>query len=265
MVALWERAGFDGVKRTIIGADGADHEDVPDLSTWNFSKRANAIGVHPGPNFNMWTSLTSVTPSVTFLGEDPNVGRLTLGPGAWSDLSQFGWDNRIVSVTFNLYNEIPTGAQDAKTGRHIPIPSAPAAPIWRIPLVLDAWTDWEPLPEGEGWPPGKRIQVVEDCPSLTQVFGPEFNDSIKTIRVRRGPDYGGYDVVRLCRDDSFLAGFAEYGPDDRYVMADWNPYGPYTSSVRFTQPPIFPIRFARYLSPQAAGIDWSAMAMSQSG
>jgi hypothetical protein len=255
MVALWERAGFDGVKRTLI-------EDVADLSNWNFSKRANAIGVHPGPNFNMWTSFT---PTVTFLGEDPNAGELILGPGAWSDLSQFGWDNRIVSVTFNLNNEFPTGASDTKTGRHITIPSPPAAPIWRIPLVLDAWTDWEPLPESEGWPPGKRIQVVEDCPSLTQVFGAEFNDSIKTVRVRQGPDYGGYDVVRLCRDDGFLGGYAEYGADGRIGLADWGPYDPYTSSVLFTLPPIHPIRFARYLAPQAAGIDWSAMAMSQSG
>ena len=243
LVALWEHKGFGGVKRTLI--------ESHDLAEFNFSKRANAIGVHPGPNFNMWTLFT---PTVTFLGEDPNAGYLTLGPGAWSDLSQFGWQDRIVSVKFNPNANYATGAWD-QTGRHITIPSPPAAPIWRIPLVLDAWTDWSPYPEPEGYPPGKRVQIVEDCSSLTKLFGAEFNDSIKTVLVRRGPDYGGYDVVRLCRDDGFLAGFSEYGPDERIEMADWGPYDPYSSSVYFTRPPVYPpSRRAGFLTARGAGL-----------
>lgn len=80
VVALWEHTNFGGVKRTLI-------ENVGDLNGWDFRKRANGSAVHPGPSFNMWISFI---PAVTFLDEDPNVGSLTLGPGAWSDLSQFG-------------------------------------------------------------------------------------------------------------------------------------------------------------------------------
>jgi|SRR5690242_443737 len=235
VVALWENRNFGGVKRTLI-------EDVPTLWDWNFDKKTSAIGVHPGPSFNLWTSFG---PTVTFLGENPNDGSLTLGPGAWADLSLFNWNDRITAVRFNLNNLVPTGAFNQRTGQHITVPSAPAATIARIPLVLDAWTDSDNLVAPAGSPLGKWIQLVESSPSLSADFGAEFNDSIKGIRVRAGPDYNGYDVVRLCRDDYYQAGYSEYGPVppfNRFGLADWGSYGPYTSSVLFTQPQIMPMQ-----------------------
>jgi len=230
VVALWQGRNFGGVKRTLI-------EDVQNLSDWNFDKRAQAIGVHYGPSFNLWTSFT---PTVTFLGDDPNAGSLTLGPGVWPDLSQFNWGGRIKSVQFNLNLPVAMGSLDPNTGRHITVPALPVSTIAPIPLVLDAWTDYSPYPEPEGYPPGKRIQLVEASASLRGEYGDEFNDSIKTIRLRRGPDYGGFDVARLCRDDNYVAGYLEYGPSNQIVYSDWGFSGPQTSSVYFTEPPRMP-------------------------
>jgi hypothetical protein len=253
VVALWQGVNFGGVKRTLI-------EDVGNLSNWNFDKRTQAIGVHPGPSFNSWTSFT---PTVTFLSEDSNAGSLTLGPGAYPDLSQFNWDGRISSVRFNLNQPVPIGSVDFKTGRHTTVSALPVAAIASIPLVLDAWTDFSPYPEPEGYPPGKRIQLVESSASLHGEFGNEFNDSIKTIRVRRGPDYGGFDVVRLCRDDYYLAGYVEYGPSNQIITSDWGAYGPYTSSVYFTEPPKMPT--VPFQSSALSGPSWLALLAQRLG
>lgn len=70
VVALWQDRDFGSIKRTLI-------ESVENLSDWNFNQRAQAVGVHPGPSFNLWTAFT---PTVTFFGEDQGKGSLTLGP-----------------------------------------------------------------------------------------------------------------------------------------------------------------------------------------
>jgi hypothetical protein len=82
-------------------------------------------------------------------------------------------------------------------------------------------------------------EKVETIPTLSD-YGEEFNNATWTIRVRRGPNYGGYEVVRLCRGDYESGGYEEYGPLEAYRGALANFDGPLTSSIYFAVPEAHP-------------------------
>jgi hypothetical protein len=229
VVVLWERRGYGGVKRALV-------QDTSDLGPWNFDERTHSIGVHPGPDFAQWAPRFPPTgPTVTFASADPNDGKLTLAAGAYSDLDEFSWGGRIHSVTFNYdsHAQRPTGGWNPKTGQGFQLTGSGITAIPFIPFVVDLWTGYSSYPEPEGYPPGTRLTLVESSYNLADQFGDEFADGVGTVQVQRGPNYSGYDVVRLCRYDNYNGEYVEYGPDGGIIpsgSAD-------THSVVFTQPP----------------------------
>jgi hypothetical protein len=227
VVALWERRGYGGVKRTLV-------QDEGDLGSWNFDQRTHSIGVHPGPDYAQWAA--PFTPTVTFASADSSDGTLTLAAGGYSDLDEFSWGGRIHSVRFNYQGPFPTGGWNPRTGQGFRLTGSPIAAIPFIPLIVDAWTGWSPYPEPEGYPPGTRLTLVEPSANLAGQFGDEFADGVGTIRVQRGPNYSGYDVVRLINGDNYVGCYVEYGPDGGIIASGSSD----TSSVLFTQPPRHP-------------------------
>jgi hypothetical protein len=234
VVALWERRGYGGVKRTLV-------QNESDLGPWNFDERTHSIGVHPGPDYARWSA--NFTPTVTFASTDPNDGTLTLAAGGYSDLDEFSWGGRIHSVSFNYQGPVAPGGWNPRTGQGFQLTGSQIAAIPSIPLVVDLWTGWSPYPEPESYPPGTRMTLVESSSSLASQFGEEFHE-VGTIRVQRGPNYSGYDVVRWCREDNYQGCYVEHGPDGGLTASGM---GKDVSSVLFTQPPRHPSPFA--LSP----------------
>ncbi|HEV2370889.1 MAG TPA: hypothetical protein VGS19_01860 [Streptosporangiaceae bacterium] len=47
VVALWQGAGFGGAKRLLV-------EDTPNLDLLGFDDQVNAVGLHPGPDYDAW-------------------------------------------------------------------------------------------------------------------------------------------------------------------------------------------------------------------
>jgi hypothetical protein len=244
VVTLWEGPYYSGVKRTLV-------ENTSDLGPWNFDKRTHSIGVHQGPDYDQLAAKFHLpaVPTVTFKSADPSDGELTLAAGGYVNLDGFSWGGRIHSVTFNYDPEHPAdpGGRDPRTGQGFQLKRSEIKTIGPIPFVVDLWTGWSIRHEPEGYPPGTRLTLVESSPNLVAEFGDEFADGVGTIRVQRGPNYGGYDVVRLINAENYAGCYEEYGP------GGWGPEGILPASwcrevsVLFTQPPRNPPLYA--LSP----------------
>jgi hypothetical protein len=239
VVALWQGQNYHGIVCVVL-------EDVPDLSDFDFNQKTSAIGVHPGPYFQEFTSFR---PTVTFTSSHDSDGQLTLETGAYSDLSIFGWAGRIKSVKFNYGAPVAAGIYRPRQ----PVQSlrdwgASAKSISSLPLIIDAWTNWEwdtSRPPGQQviLTEGSRVTMIDSSTNLRSTYGPTFDGSLKLVRVRQGPTYTGYEVVRLHRSTDYgeivQTGYVEFGPTNTIEFVASGDTLP-VKSVQFTQPPIHP-------------------------
>ena len=158
VVALWQHVGFGGYRRLLV-------EDTTNLVLQAFNDKVSAIGIHRGPDYDAWKKAHGgKEPTVGFYEHINYGGRaLILTAGAYANIhSLFKFGDVISSVKFN--------------------PPFPAAPIIQpIPLAVEVY-------EHANFK-GKQAVIVENVPHLINYLGPEFNDIITSVKVKKGPNY----------------------------------------------------------------------------
>lgn len=247
IVALWERTGFSGRKRTLV-------TNTYDLQDIFFNDTTLAIGVHPGPNYR-------ATDTVSFFEDSDFGGReLVLRAGTLADLSHvpgvgaqgsviFDFGKTISSVRFNGPDGRAPGLYIHEGHRTIETPiilGPPAATIAPISVVVDLYRnvignfDWSrqvPVANQEN---AQHLTLVEPTTSLPRDFGDEWNDNTQALVVTKGPNYRAGDLVRLYDDvqpdgarpgsGSEFGGWHDFAPGS-YLDLAANNFSPITSAV----------------------------------
>jgi len=201
VVALWEQPNFGGRKRTFIDApldsvQPSFFPDLADLSNSNFNGVTNAIGIHPGPNFDS-NEMRTVS---FFAGANYGGDELCLNPGAYANLlplANFG--GKISSIRFNAPNSRPAGYYLPGTNNSIlgpggyP-PTSSAATISPIPLVVKLFPNkLSTLNPLSGYPQGAQadlnyLTLVQDALNIGAMFGAEYDQATKAVVVQKGPN-----------------------------------------------------------------------------
>lgn len=214
VVALWERPNFGGRKRTFIeaaldpgpypGDPSRSDPDLFDLTSCNFNDATNAIGIHPGPNFDPNEQRTvSFFADAYFQGDE-----LCLAPGAYGDLLPFrNFGGKISSIRFNppfpnpKYRK-PGYYQWGNLLDPYPTPN-PAATIAPIPLVVRLFADGisnvDPV---SGYPvvaPANLnyLTLVESALDINAMFGPGYDKATSGVIVQKGPNFSPTFKARL--------------------------------------------------------------------
>lgn len=212
VVALWENKGYHGRKRLLV-------EDTPNLSLLNFDNTAQAIGVHPGPDYDAWKQAHGgEEPVVVFYQDSDYRGYgLILQTSAWPSIDapilayhdqvDFNFNGQISSVRFNpplrdgMDAALPSlGFIDESDGEHTgnigdpdndDISPTDAAPIGPIPVIVELYQDI--------WYGGNRLVIVENSTNLVNDFGPEFGGpgAPSSAVVHKGPDFQDGDTALL--------------------------------------------------------------------
>ncbi len=202
VVALWEGAGYHGRKRLVV-------EDTPNLDLLGFNDQANAVGIHPGPDYGAWQQAHGQAPFAVLYDDNDYEGNgwiMTGGlPDIGADAVNFGG---ISSV--RICPPITRDTVDVEVGGLIDFGNPGRdefqtvdATIAPIPLVVELYVD-SPFR-------GHRVVIVENSASLANDFGAEFAGSASSVQVVAGPDYAGQAAV-LWEDEGFAGRSIELAP-----------------------------------------------------
>jgi hypothetical protein len=187
---LWESTGWAGRKRTLV-------EDAPHLGWLEFDNATQAVGVHPGPDYQTWKNAHANQEPELWLHENPHYGGkfLNLTAGIVQDIRYSFQMTGVTSIRiapffaqgapgndeFSLYSlpagNIPPGGPGA------PVIGQGAPTIAPIPLVVELYQD--------GDFNGNFIVVVEDAYDVGVMFGASFNNAVSSIRIKHGSGWNG--------------------------------------------------------------------------
>ncbi len=193
VIALWEGSGFHGHKRLLV-------EDTPKLDLLEFNDVAQAIGVHPGPDYDAWKNANGgQAPFVVLYEEESYQGRGLVLEGGMGNLDTLIQDYDFHNRASSLRICPPILRKDVDLHflgvvgdpQRTPTLDATIAPI---PLVVELYVD-------VGFK-GKKLVVVENSSNLAADFGDVFRASASSVQVIKGPNYNG-EVARLFPHEGF--------------------------------------------------------------
>jgi len=194
ITVLWSNENFTGRRVSLT-------ENTPALEQLEYNVlRPSSIGIHRGPSFDPQKKYR-----VSFFKDaDYKGAQLVLeGPGLYPSLSQpYNFNDMISSVRFNH------GVQEP-------------GPIGPIPVVVEIYyhANFQ----------GIKEIILEDVPDLLGHFMHNMNETVSSIKVFRGPDYGG-EKARFYKDPHGNGSPLELGVGD-YPNIHANGYGDKISSI----------------------------------
>lgn len=241
IVVLWEQVNFGGTKRLFV-------RDEPNLADgWTkgaicqagakFNKKASAVGVHPGPDYDSWKARNGGQEPTVFLwsevdfGQNPSSFLLQLQTGGYPDLSVYGFNGVASSVQFN----------DAGTDTfNLKPPAFPVARIAPIPEVLRLHTAGFLQASGGNCGEADNVMtLVESSVSIAGEYGDAFAGSVSWVEVLMGPDWKPGNSITVFNGTNFEANSSDSrtynAPSDAKLDADG--FNDVLSSVRINPPP----------------------------
>jgi hypothetical protein len=174
VVKLWKQPDYQGDFICIVG-------DTPNLGDYKFNN-ISSIKIQPGPDFDP----RAIYEVIFYMADKYKGDKLYLSPGAYPNLKstypKFAGANNICSVHVNN----PATKQDRLN----------------IPLVAELYAD-------SNWA-GKNLIVVEKIEDLTNY---NFNNRVKSVRVKKGPNYTPGTFIRLYSEVEYGNGHVDLYPD----------------------------------------------------
>jgi len=193
VVVLWEHTNGRGRKRQFI-----NNQPILDqgnasrrLSGANFNDVTNSVAVYRGPNYLDWKNQfenKGFEPYVAlYQDSDYRSGSrspLVFGPGFYTDLSKFGFDNMASSIEFLCLDQPPNYVPGA-----LVTPDGPELG-WMsdIPIVLNLHTASLARTQS-GAEADNVITVVEPIHDIRSQYGEEFYHRVSRVEVLKGPNW----------------------------------------------------------------------------
>jgi len=210
VAVLKEFPFFGGRSRIIV-------QDTRRLYDQDFDLVTSSIRLHKGPDYDAVTASQGFEPTAGFYAASNYYGDcLVLGEGEYQHIFRlFNFDNAIALVKFN-----PTKERFPKSVRK-------PATFSSIPLVVELYKD------ANFNLYGKMVAVIENIPDLGYYLGSEWNDSITSVKVKRGPNYVAGKKVELHRDVNYTGGAVALEPENYPDLRTSHGFSDLVSSVRF--------------------------------